>query len=226
MKQDKWEKTDKYTYSLMKVEESIKWKKLASNYKPDWIAPSNSYPGLWAKVPQTYFDFINQLIPSLLSNFSAELKNVKRVACNYALATTSHEELHDYQQIPHFDSQLNNQIAIVHYLCSQEFGGTGFYYHNSSEIEVVTAKNRASYVDTLSNEMTHLNNKSSQYIEDNHPLFTRTHYEQAQFGKLICYPGNLLHSACIPSVDLTVSKLTEGRLTITTFIELDFELRL
>lgn len=203
--------------------DSKQWLNFASNYRPDWVTPTNSYPGLWAKVPNLYFKFINDIIVEISKQHRFEMTDIKRVSCNYALLTSTPSSLLPFQTIPHFDSKINNQMAIVHYLCGQEFGGTGFFRHNQSGIELIDSKNRANYLDTLSVEIQDTANVSQSYISDNHPLFTRTHYESAEFGKLVTYPGNLLHSACVPESLPVVKHLRDGRLTITTFIELSHE---
>lgn len=205
-------------------EESAKWLKAASNYRPDWVLPTNSYPGLWAKVPNNYFQFIHEVLQAFSNTYNYSAKNIRRVSCNYALVTQKHESLNPFQTIPHFDTPMNDQIALVHYLCDEQFGGTGFYQHVNSKITRVNRNNHDSFVNTVKQQLEELDPTTPEYIADNHPLFKRTHYEHAQFGRLVAYPANLLHSACIPTPLPESQDLRSGRLTITSFITLGEEI--
>ncbi|MBE0367496.1 MULTISPECIES: DUF6445 family protein [Pseudoalteromonas] len=200
--------------------DSKKWLKTASNYRPDWVLPTNSYPGLWAKVHNDYFAFIKNVIDALSTPFNYSANNVKRVSCNYALVTQEPSSLQPFQTIPHFDLPKDNQIALVHYLCDAQFGGTGFYSHKSTGINRVSRHNHDDYIHSIKKEIDTHTAQSPQYITHTHPLFVREHYEAAQFGKIVAYPGNLLHSACIPQQLPKANDLRSGRLTITTFATL------
>ncbi|MCF2858265.1 DUF6445 family protein [Pseudoalteromonas sp. SMS1] len=212
--------TDSHTpiCCLSTGQESLKWKKLASDYKPDWVKPINSYPGLWARVPDSYYDFIREIMTKMAPFFGLDVNDVKRVSANYAVVTKSQTELGPYQTIPHFDNLNPNQIALVHYLCDNQFGGTGFYKHRATGFEEITTTNHDTYRDILDTELQAKPLESPAYIRADHPLFMRTQYLEAQFGDIVAFPSNILHSACIVGEPPSDKSLTEGRLTITSFI--------
>ncbi|KZN64760.1 hypothetical protein N473_13285 [Pseudoalteromonas luteoviolacea CPMOR-1] len=205
-------------YCMSTGEESLKWKKLASNYKPDWVQPINSYPGVWARVPDSYYDFIRKVMAQMAPFFAVDVNDIKRVSANYAVVTKSQAELGPYQTIPHFDNLNPNQIALVHYLCDSQFGGTGFYKHCETGFEEITVENHEHYRNILDSELEQQSPAKPEYIRSNHPLFHRTQYLEAQFGDIVAFPSNILHSACIAGEPPATEMLTEGRLTITSFI--------
>ncbi|USE68847.1 hypothetical protein CTT31_06795 [Pseudoalteromonas maricaloris] len=202
---------------------STVWKQQAPSYRPDWVKPINSYPGLWARVSNDYFEFVKELALKLAPYFGASpsLESIKRISCNYAIATKLNEELHAYQTIPHFDNLNSNQIALVHYLCGGEFGGTGFYQHKSTGVKEVISANHDRYRDHLDIELSQGGYKEKQYISSHHPLFDRTHYIEAEFGRIVAFPSTRLHSACLAESQLNSDVILDGRLTITSFIIFD-----
>ena len=54
--------------------------------------------------------------------------------------------------LPHVDTTQNNQLAIVHYLCNNEHGGTSFYRHKASQFEVISAERLVGYSKQLKKE--------------------------------------------------------------------------
>lgn len=52
-----------------------------------------------------------------------------------ALATETPENLEPVQKVPHHDSPDPFRIAMVHYLCRDMPGGTGFFRHKATGFE-------------------------------------------------------------------------------------------
>lgn len=180
------------------------------------------YPGVKAAVESDYIAEVCRLVQpfwqqALQLPVSAQ---AKVLFCAFAMTTTPIAQLRPIQMLPHFDTPEPNQIAIVHYLCSQQHGGTGFYRHKSTGIERVTADNLASYGNRLKTEAVAANlHLKKGYIEPEHGLFESIGQVACKFNRLIAYPSHLLHSGLIkPEIDLHPDA-EQGRLTISAFAQ-------
>lgn len=195
------------------------WKKNASFYKGDWIKALNYYPGIWSKVTPQYFSFIETILSKIAYHFSLENSKIESLNSNYAIAQTPNEELLPLQKIPHYDGVKNNQLAVVHYLCNEEFGGTGLFSHRKTQLERINSETEKHFSKTAKEEA--LQAELSGYINTDNPYYELIAYCRAKPSRLFIYPGNVLHSAIIPSQCKLNNEIAEGRLTITSFISFE-----
>ena len=195
------------------------WKKSASFYKGDWIKALNHYPGIWSRVTPQYFTFIESILPKIAKHFNLEGSKIESLNSNYAIAQTPTEELSQLQKIPHYDGTKNNQLAIVHYLCDEEFGGTGLFSHRKTNLERINFETEESFNQLAKEEA--LQAKLSGYIDKDNEYYELIAYCKAKPSRLFIYPGNVLHSAIIPPQCKLNNEIAKGRLTITSFISFD-----
>jgi len=59
--------------------------------------------------------------------FNYGASKVSLQECFYSLVTTPADKLNMVQRIPHVDGGNDKKLALLHYLCGQDFGGTAFY---------------------------------------------------------------------------------------------------
>jgi hypothetical protein len=109
----------------------------------------------------------------------------------------------------------------VHYLCGPEHGGTSFYRHRETGFERISAERLAGYSAKLKTEaqaaQLHL---QPGYIDGDTSMFQRIYQVDAKPNRAIIYPGNLLHSGDIrPESGLSATP-SQGRLTISSFLQL------
>src|SRR5215510_5790806 len=71
----------------------------------------------------------------------------------FALATLGAADAQPIQKIPHRDSPDPNRLAMVHYLCRGNFGGTGFFRHRATGYESVDASRQLIYESTAKREL-------------------------------------------------------------------------
>lgn len=181
----------------------------------------NYYPGIRAAAPLVYQQAITQALFPLVHNvFAPKASELRMLMSAYSIATTKTSELRPIQMLPHFDTVEPLQLAMVHYLCSQEFGGTSFYRHNETGYERITAARLPGYAELLKQQAKAARlHETPGYMNGSTPLFQRLHQVSAQINRVVIYPGSLLHSGDIQQALLSADP-TKGRLTISSFLQL------
>jgi len=178
------------------------------------------YPGVRAGAPTAYTQALTELLDPLIKvNFQVpEELGVKVGLSAFSLTTTAPGELGPLQRTPHFDASTPHYMAALLYLCDETHGGTGFYRHNATGCQRITAENRERYLDVYHAEVNR-RPPLARYFDRSDEQFSFLGMMPARFNRLVVYPGSLLHSACInPSRSLS-SDPRQGRLTVNTFYD-------
>ncbi|WP_423023010.1 DUF6445 family protein [Undibacterium sp. SXout20W] len=184
------------------------------------VPERKGYPGLRARAPEDYSSALTALSEQIIKvNFDVPIElGIRKSICMYSLTTTPPDELGPLQCTPHFDASTPHHMAVLLYLCDQQHGGTGFYRHNATGFQQITAENREHYLDTYYEEM-NAKRPLQRYFDDSNDQFTFLGMIPAKFNRLVVYRGSLLHSACInPAISINPDPLP-GRLTVNTFYD-------
>lgn len=176
------------------------------------------YPGIRKPLSMAYAESVHRHLHALfLDTFGAGAQGeISPLSCLLSLATTRQEHLRPIQSVPHFDTYDGAHIAGVHYLCSEELGGTSFYRHRSTGFETMTAQRIAAYAPRLKEEVMALRTRDFTYIRGDTALFERTASVPAKFNRAIYYRSKVLHSGDIPANIATPADPRRGRLTANT----------
>jgi hypothetical protein len=193
----------------------------ASRFEPTATAAAmKGYPGLRAPAPAAYTQALTELLDPLIRvNFGVpEQLDIKVGLSAFSLTTTAPEALGALQRTPHFDASTPHYMAALLYLCDASHGGTGFYRHNATGWQRITAENRERYLDAYHAEV---NRRAPlpRYFDRSDEQFTFLGMLPARFNRLAVYPGGLLHSACINPARSLSSDPRQGRLTVNTFYD-------
>ena len=178
------------------------------------------YPGIRAEAPATYSSVLAGLVePLIKANFNVpQHVDFRKSICAYSLTTMQPEELGPLQRIPHFDSSTPHHFAVLLYLCDESHGGTGFYRHNATGFQQITADNREHYLDVSYQEI-NAQLPKQRYFDKSDERYTFLGMIPAKFNRLVIYHGSLLHSACVnPAISLTDNP-SKGRLTLNSFFD-------
>ena len=109
-------------------------------------------------------------------------------------------------------------MAALLYLCDDSHGGTGFYRHNATGWQRITAENRERYLDTYHEEVNRRRPPRALLRS-----FRRTVHLSRHAARPLQppggVPGSLLHSACIDPARSLSSDPRQGRLTVNTFYD-------
>ena len=184
--------------------------------------PDNYYPGQRADIAQSY----TQALADFFKGSIAPLFNApdhaapKILESKFCLATKAPRDLMSIQSIPHFDTSDDNQIAVVHYLCSPPFQGTSFYQHRSTGFEAITADRSVSYFKSLNREATTIGLPKPDYIAGDTKAFKRVAKIDLKENRIIFYKSNVLHAGDIDAKTDLHSSPAIGRLTANSFIRM------
>lgn len=184
------------------------------------VPAAGYYPGLRSPVPDIYKQVLIEHLGELIcENFSLQLNDIKAVDSYYSLVNTPPKELHPVQQIPHFDKPYPNEIAIIHYLCDGNHGGTSFYRHRQTQFEYVDKKRQDEYLSTVNSQIRAGRLPCPpRYINGDTELFERIATKSAKFNRLLIYRCSSLHSGNIGEDYSFDMNPTTGRFTIASFL--------
>ena len=199
---------------------------VADACQQSFSANSPYYPGVRAPAPLAYQQVLLQsLTPVLRDVFALPAGALSFSVCHYSLVTTAPEQLKLLQRIPHFDTTEKHALAAVHYLFHGNHGGTAFYRHRQSGFETIDDSRTAQYYRALEaeNDGPNLPGRDAGYIHGDTPLFSQIAEAEGVFNRLVIYRRHALHSGVIPPTANLSANPAQGRLTISSFIDLQPE---
>ncbi len=184
----------------------------------EWYVPEHThYPGRNAAVPEAYY---GPLIAGIRGPLEAAFGLPRAAGLDYfgffALASTGAGEATSVQKIPHHDSPNPGRLALVHYLCRGDFGGTGFFRHKATGFEAIDGRRHNGYLAVVGDELAATPGQAyAGEGMDHYDLIGRS---DAVFNRLIVYRSHVLHSGLLGEGRLADDPRT-GRLTVNGFIE-------
>jgi hypothetical protein len=204
----------------LKVNDHLCFAGNENEYSP---SKQDHYPGVRKAVAENYGEHLCQLYFDLIrSTYHIDSsQQAQTILSAYSLTTTPAEQLTPIQMVPHLDSTIESQFAIVHYLCNKNHGGTSFYRHKKTNFERINTERLPIYAQIIKQQaMAAQLHKKPQYINSSTVLFEQVATIEAQMNRAIIYPSNLLHSANIQTNSGLSVDPKKGRLTISSFIQL------
>ena len=178
------------------------------------------YPGLRRTIGRdddAAFDYVERLLeataPVIGGGFDVD--GFDLCSASFSMVTTPPERLSVAQRAPHFDSVDARYLAVLHYLSGVEGSGTAFYRHRATGIEVIDPGNLARFVSIAKRESMQL----FGYTTSSNAYFEQIGSVNARPGRLVIYPGNLLHSGLIVDGSPMSDDPATGRLTTNIFIQ-------
>lgn len=180
-------------------------------------AAVNFYPGVRAPAPPGYVPaLITALRPHLAQTFGVPADGKAHVTCALSMATLPADQASLAQRLPHIDTTSPHQLAILHYLCGPEHGGTAFYRHRATGFEAIDPERGPAYLAALRAEMAAGTGEDEGYIVASNPVFEQTAVVAPAFNRVVVYASNLLHAGVLPDRPASADP-RRGRLTANTF---------
>ena len=186
--------------------------------KSDYSARSLYYPGVRSSAPAEYARAVTEQLRELIHSTFGLTGELTITDSTFSLVATPTEKLVAFQRVPHFDSTDPNRLALLHYLCGAEHGGTSFYRHRSTGIEAVTDENRERYIRAVNAEVKVNGMPPARFIEGDTAMFERIAQYKCTFNRALVYRGRILHSVNMPAGFVPDSNPRTGRLTVNTFL--------
>jgi Family of unknown function (DUF6445) len=176
------------------------------------------YPGSRAPAPAIYCYALRAFLGPLIAEaFGLQDSHISGELSHFSLVITPPEKLQMVQRIPHFDNVNPKQLALLHYLCRPEQGGTSFYRHRRTGFEYIDESRLPEYRNAVSADLTELGAPPAKYVCGDDPRFERTASFDAAFNRVLIYRSINLHSADIASTFNFDANPRSGRLTANTF---------
>lgn len=174
-----------------------------------YVPEHTRYPGLNARLPDDYYRLvITALRGPLQAAFGLSPSAYLDYFGYFGLMTVSAADAEPIQSIPHHDGPDPQQLAMVHYLSRDAFGGTGFFRHKATGFETIDLARRDLYAETAKAELqTGGGMANYERVAEAEPVFNR----------LVVYRGNVLHSA-VPGLAPLSRDPVKGRLTANGFV--------
>jgi hypothetical protein len=180
-------------------------------------AAANFYPGVRAPAPPGYVQaLVTTLRPHLAEAFGVSRDGKAHVTCALSMAVLPADQASLAQRLPHIDTTAPAQLAILHYLCGPEHGGTAFYRHRATGFEAIDPARGPAYLAALRHEMVQGEADRDGYITGSDALFEQTAVIAPAFNRIVVYASNLLHAGMLPDRPASADPRL-GRLTANTF---------
>lgn len=183
-------------------------------------AQSDFYPGVRKNLPVLYSNIVQEWVTNYLAK-TAQLPGISQASisfCALSVANRDPDSLLPIQRIPHFDTCNRQQWAMVHYLCDDNFGGTGFFRHISSGFEGISPERHKRYLRLLEDEASTKGMPQPGYLQGSSELFKMIYNVPVKYNRALLYPGNLLHCGLIDKWQSDYP--WTGRLTANSFFQL------
>ena len=176
------------------------------------------YPGVQAYAPTKYLAPHRQSLGYVLSRaFGYGEVKTEMEMCMYSYVTTPPAELMPLQRYPHYDGGHPRKVALLHYLCGADQGGTQFYRHDRTGYETVFPERQSNYMQARRYDSKAYGLRRPAYFKDTEHGFTRLKQVKARFNRAILYPSCTLHSGELGSSPKFTTRQDTGRLTVNTF---------
>lgn len=184
----------------------------ADFYRP----PHTNYPGLNANLPEAYYrTVVTALRGPIEAAFGVKASAVLKFFGFFALATAPVDKASAVQRLPHLDGPDPSRLAMIHYFCQGDFGGTGFFRHEATGFESVDDSRTAAYAAALEAELAQ---DRPAFAGPDTPGYALIYQAEALFNRLIVYRGHVLHAGLLGQGGGPADPAT-GRLTANGFIE-------
>ncbi|WGP00134.1 DUF6445 family protein [Saccharophagus degradans] len=182
---------------------------------------TNFYPGIRAPAPEDYKKQLNALLHQpIIDTFNLSSATELELGVSaYSLPAQPQETLRPIQCIPHIDAPDANQFAVVHYIATQSFGGTGFYRHIESGLESINPTNVKQYFAEVKQQAIQEGKKLIRYMNGSNTLFERIASIEFKFNRLVVYRGNCLHAGNLDARRDINANPEMGRLTLNSLIK-------
>lgn len=176
------------------------------------------YPGVRAAASPGYLGASAGVLETVLREVFGITGGASLVECSYSMVTTPPEALTPIQRLPHFDGADEGVFALLHYLCDETEGGTGFYRHRGTGYERITGDRLDRYDAALRTELAEDGVPEATYFLDDTPRFERIGTADARYNRMVIYRGVQLHSGDILKAGEIGQPGHVPRLTINTFM--------
>ncbi len=186
----------------------------AAALSAEFGAHARHYPGLQAPADPRHLGAVGAVLEQVFREQFGITRGVDLVQCAYSLVTTPEAELSPMQRRPHIDTPDPGRIALLHYLSGAETGGTAFYRHRATGLDVLDARSFAQFREAIADET-----PKPGYMRGSDDHFELLDVVEARPNRAVLYRSRILHSGHIPDDLPFLPDPAEGRLTVNSFFQ-------
>lgn len=183
------------------------------------LAGKSHFPGVRSGAPPDYLKTFMDVLEALIRSTYAIGPDVPvSPRTMFSITTTPPGQLRPLQRVPHYDAIEKKMISVVHFLFHKPFGGTCFFRHRSTGFESMAPEREEPYKEILDRELEEVGELPEAYLTTSNQLFEKTYDTEAQFNRLVIFPGQMFHSGSVNPEPGLVQDPRAGRLTLNTFL--------
>lgn len=196
----------------------------AQNNRRRFEFPERGYPGELLDVEQPCLTELHQYWRIHMSRvFSFERTEIQDT-CQISLTTLQPHKFSWIQRLPHTDYRRDpgkdNYALLVYLFHRQELGGTGFYRFRDEKFwQTVWPRQQQDPDGGLGMVQTRypMFREAPRYVTGSNEAVELLTCIPARFNRMLCYSGDIPHSAYIEDASLLDDDPTRGRLTLNSF---------
>ncbi|NNU17468.1 hypothetical protein HK107_14135 [Parvularcula sp. ZS-1/3] len=176
------------------------------------------FPGVRAQFDPGYLRGASEALKYATREVFGIKSNPAVKQCYLSYVTTPPAALKPEQRRAHYDTSDPNMLAILHYLCDEEDGGTSFYRHRATGFETVPQERSLPLLKEIDRETEAFGEPAPGYLNGDTEQFERIASYKAKFNRAIIYRSMTLHSGDISNDRAFTTDIKTGRLTVNSFV--------
>ncbi|MBS0124704.1 DUF6445 family protein [Thetidibacter halocola] len=186
----------------------------------DWRElPPGGYPGRRAGLPRDYVRCVLQRLDGpIRKTLLRRPSRLDTFDCSFSMVTRAPADLAPLQRVPHIDVANAGRVAILHYLCGPQFGGTAFFRQDATGLEQIRPAEKPRYLAARAQGLEALG-PDNRYPDADTPGYERTGFTEARFNRLVAYRSFTLHSGIVEDPAILTDDPATGRLTANFFVD-------
>ena len=187
-------------------------------------SPHRGYPGEVLDLQPINFPEVTRFVRRQMSSLFSFARIDIEDSCQVSLTTQQPEKFSWIQRLPHTDHRRtagkDNFALLVYLFEDPDFGGTGFFRYRDEQFWQTMAPKQFENPDgglDLVQTRYPMFLEPATYPYESNEAFELITQVPARFNRMICYSGDVPHSACIPDAGLLTEDCRNGRLTLNSF---------
>lgn len=186
--------------------------------------PHRSYPGLVLDLDAASFQEVHRFIRFRMNDLFDYARSGLKTFAQLSLTTLQPEAFTWIQRLPHTDPRpepgRNNYALLVYLFRDEALGGTGFYRWRDPKFWQSMAREQRDEPEgglTIVRTRYPMFNDPPEYITESNEAAELLTMVPARFNRMICYSGEVPHSAWIEDATRLTGDCASGRLTFNAF---------